>query len=715
MNTVHSINSYLTFMKQNQILLLLCRWLFHSLFLLCAITAYSDFYVSPDGEDQNPGTIQQPFETFERTRDAIRDLKQKELIPKNGITIWLREGDYLRTQPLELTAEDSGTKDAPIEWRAYENERVRILGGVVLTGFQPVTDTAVLTRLDETVRNKVMLCDLHKLGIDDYGALKSRGFGRSTQPAHGELFFNGSPMTLARWPNAGEWEYIKDFPKDAGTDDGHGTTIGALSKGFFFENGRPARWKKSDQIWIHGYWTYDWANSYERIAELDSSTRFIRTAEPYGNYGFHKKQRFYFLNILEELDTPGEWFVDTNTGILYFLLPSEIKAGGALFSLLEQPLLTITNANYVNFRGIVFEAVRGNAIEIKGGESNQIISCLIRNTGNWAVTISGGKNHGIKSCDVFDTGDGGISLVGGDRQTLTPGGHYVENCHFARIGRWTKCYVPAVSMTGVGLRASHNLIHDHPHCAILFWGNDHIIEWNDIHHIALETGDVGAIYTGRDYTFRGNKIRYNYIHETGGVGMGSMGVYMDDCVSGAEVFGNVFYKVHWAMFIGGGRDHRVINNLFVDCDPAIRADGRGLDTKPVWRNMVDQTMRNSLKTMPPDLYRQRYPELKTLDAYYGSPGSDPITGELFKGVPPEGNVITHNVCFGKWLEISWNAKKELFQLDDNYTSENFNGIGNPDNHFQIPNDSPVWKTGFQPIPIGQIGLQLNKDRQSIPN
>src|SRR6187397_499744 len=104
----------------------------------------------------------------------------------------------------------------------------------------------------------------------------------------------------------------------------------------------------------------------------------------------------------------------------------------------------------------------------------------------------------------------------------SPGDHFVEDCHFARQGRWSKCYVPAVLMNGVGLRASHNLIHDHPHCAILYTGNEHLIEFDDIHHIALETGDVGAIYTGRDYSFRGNRVRHNYIHETGGIGMGSM-------------------------------------------------------------------------------------------------------------------------------------------------------------------------------------------------
>jgi len=109
------------------------------------------------------------------------------------------------------------------------------------------------------------------------------------------------------------------------------------------------------------------------------------------------------------------------------------------------------------------------------------------------------------------------------------------NCLFERQGRWSKCYVPAIHLQGVGMLATQNLIRHHPHCGILYWGNDHVIELNEIHHVALETGDVGAIYTGRDYTFRGNRIRHNYIHHLGGVGMGSMGAYMDDCVSGTEI------------------------------------------------------------------------------------------------------------------------------------------------------------------------------------
>ena len=310
-------------------------------------------------------------------------------------------------------------------------------------------------------------------------------------------------------------------------------------------------------------------------------------------------------------------------------LPPEI-----LLSLLSEPLLKLTDVSHVTFRGLILEATRGSAVEIHGGASNLIAGCLIRNIGNYGVTIEGGAGHGVLSCDIFDTGDGGVSMDGGDRQTLRPGGHFVENCHFARQGRWSKCYVPAVIIGGVGQRASHNLIHDHPHCAILFTGNDHLIELNEIHHIALETGDVGAIYTGRDYTFRGNRLRHNFIHDTGGVGMGSMGMYMDDCVSGTEIFGNVFYKVQRAAFLGGGRDHQVLNNIFVDCNYAVELDGRGLDPSPVWRGMVDKTMRQRLAEVPLALYRERYPALKTLDQYYGPPGGPAIEGAAFKGVPP---------------------------------------------------------------------------------
>ena len=187
--------------------------------------------------------------------------------------------------------------------------------------------------------------------------------------------------------------------------------------------------------------------------------------------------------------------------------------------------------------------------------------------------------------------------------------------------------------------------------------------------------------------------------------MGSMGVYMDDCVSGTEVFGNVFYKVHWAMFIGGGRDHHVENNLFVDCDPAVQVDGRGLDSSPVWRSMVNDYMRTQLTAVPLKLYREHYPAMKSLDAYYGSPEGNPITGDSFKGIPPEGNVITRNVAIGKWFQAGWHANESMFTLSNNFVSSNRNAVGSPSQGFPLPKDSPAWQLGFQRIPFQRIGVK----------
>src|ERR1043166_7690084 len=613
-----------------------------------------DFYISPLGSDANAGTSSKPFATLERARQAVRDSQPTGKRSGSPVTVTLLAGDYLRTNGFELTSADSGNAVAPVIWHAAAGQRVRLLGGRPLSGFVPVTNADAITRLPTNARSHVVQLNLRSLGITDFGQMKSRGFARDTAPAHCELFYAGKPMTLARWPNEGEWEHIAGFPAAQSQNDGHNGDIGKREAGFHYAGERLRQWKDITNVWVHGYWAWDWANSYERIASIDLDQHLIHTAPPYGNYGFRKGQRICFINVLEELDQPGEWFLDANTGFLYFWPPAEIqntssKPHEILLSMLAEPFLKLNNVSNVIFKGIEFEAARGNAVEIHGGASNRLSNCSIRNMGDWGVVVDGGSGHGVENCVFDNTGDGGVSLKGGDRQKLIPAGHFVETCWFSRQGRWSKCYVPAVLMDGVGLRVARNLIHDHPHCAILFTGNDHLIEFNEIHHIALETGDVGAIYAGRDYTYRGNRIRYNFIHHTGGVGMGSMGVYMDDCVSGAEIFGNVFYKVHWAMFIGGGRDHRVENNLFVDCDPAVRADGRGLDKSPVWHSMVNDYMRERLAEMPAAFYRERYPALKTLDRYYGSPEGPAITGEAFTGVPPEGNVVARNICVGKWL------------------------------------------------------------------
>jgi len=666
------------------------------------------FYVSPDGNDAASGTDStEAFATIQRARDAIRERKSAatpdNIIRGAGVTVWICGGRYYQDQTFELAPEDSGTAEVPIVYRAMPGAQVSIIGGRGVSGWQKVQDEAVLARLEPAGRGEVYQADLRTqstghltVGIGDFGRFRSRGFARQAAPAALELFFQDKPMSVARWPN-NEFLRIVGYPEATGDD--HGGDLGKLAGGFNYEGGRPNRWKDTNDIWVHGYWAYDWANSYEHIESIDIEKHLIKTSPPYGNYGFRvggAGGRFYFLNILEELDEAGEWYMDRKSGILYFWPPAPLEQGKTMVSIVESPVIYINGASHITIRGLTVECTRGDGIRISGGSNNLVAECVLRNTGNCGVTVSGGKNNGVVGCDIYETGDGGVSLSGGDRKTLTPAGHFAHNNHIHHVARWSRCYAPAISMTGVGIRASNNLIHDHPHCAILFSGNEHVIELNEIHHVCLETGDVGAIYTGRDYTFRGNIIRHNFIHHTGGVGMGSMGIYMDDCVSGTQIYGNVLWKLHRAVFLGGGRDFKVENNIFINCDPAIEIDGRGLSKAPVWHNMVYQTMKQWLENMnwkqPP--YSTRYPQIAELEKYYAKD----------EGVPPGNILVARNICVGsKWLETTWGATKDVVDAQDNLVGTDPCFVDPEKGDFRLRDDSPAFKLGFKRIPFEQIG------------
>ena len=520
-----------------------------------------------------------------------------------------------------------------------------------------------------------------------------------------ELFFKHRRMEVARWPN-NDFVTIKAAAEALPEGDGHGGPIGKIEAGFFYDGDRPARWKSLDDVWIHGYWAWDWANSYERIASFDPETGRIKTYPPYGLYGIKAGQRFYFLNILEELDQPGEYYMDRTTGILYFWPPDPVSASEVAVSTLEGPMIQMEDVSHITIQGLTLEYTRGNGIQISGGEDVHVAGCTICNIGNYAIVIDGGTGHSVQSCNIYYTGDGGIQINGGDRTTLTPARHEVVNNHIHHIGEWSRCYRPAVMVGGVGVYIAHNLIHDGPHSAIQLNGNEHVIELNHIHHVCQETGDVGAFYMGRDWTERGNIIRYNFFHDTQGYGMGSMAVYLDDCSSGTTVFGNVFYRCTRAAFIGGGRNNIVENNIFVECDPAVWIDGRGLDPKPVWQDMVYTTMKERLEAINPHQppYGVRYPELTELDRYY----------QDNRGIPPEGNLVIRNIsCGGQWVKIHWQADPGMVTLQDNLVDQDPLFVDASGMNFQIRPDSPAYKLGFKRIPVEEIGLYVNEYRSLV--
>lgn len=658
-------------------------------------------YVSKSGNDNWSGAIAEPsgndgpFASIDRARDEARALKKAGKLNK-GATIFICGGDYLIKETIQFTNEDSGYASAPIVYSAYDNETVRLIGGEKLdpSWFVPITDAATLERLPEIAKGKTLQVDLKSHGFTDYGVLRPRGFGQPTQFSAMELFFDGKPMQLARTPNKA-WAKIASIPD------------GQTGARFAYTGDSPKQWKASDDIWVHGYWTYDWADSYVKVKSIDPATRIITTQEPYGVYGYSAGRRFRFENVFETLDSPGEWYLDRSSGTLYFWPPSPISSGDIIVSTLDGPIVSMKDVSNMMFRGLTIVATRGSAVEISGGKNNLIAGCVIRNTGNNGVNIRGGENNGVISSDIYDTGDGAIILEGGDRKTLTPAGNYAINNNLYRFGRWSRTYTPGVFVRGVGNKIEHNMIHDAPHVGILLNGNDHMIEYNDIHDINWETNDVGGFYLGRDWTERGNVVRYNFFHDIhammgGGAGIDSNSVYLDDCACGTTVYGNVFYKMNRAVFVGGGRDNIVENNVFVDANPGVLVDARCLGWASqtvvpggtLYTRLIDMNYKQ-----PP--FSERYPEL--INILEDEPGA------------PKGNIIERNISIkGPFLKTQDNADKYITAKDNLVDVEPL-FVDAAAMNFQLRDESPAFKIGFKRIPFDKIGLYIDEYRKHLPD
>ena len=654
------------------------------------------YYVSLLGNDSWSGRLPEPnadrsdgpFASLERARDAIRSLRQSTKLPVGGITVELRGGLYLRHRTFQLNTRDSGTDRAPIIYEARPGEHVQIVGGQVVPTFHPVTDPTVLDRLPLEAKGKVLQADLRALGILDYGSAGGGGI---------ELFFRSTPMPLARWPNAG---FVKIANVSVAKPMQAFSAGSQESVSLVYEGGRPTGWSHEQDVWLHGYWFWDWYDQHEKVAKIDPATRTLTLAPPYSPYGYRPGQWFYAYNILSELDRPGEWYVDRGHGVLYFWPPSPITKGTAVVSTVPD-LIELHGASYVTFRGITFEAARSTGIAIVHGTADRIEHSIIRNMGGWGVRVTEGADDTVSDCDISGTGAGGIYLSGGDRRTLTPGRHRAEYNDIHDYSRWTRTYQPAILLSGVANVAAHNLIHDAPDQAIIFEGNDHIIEYNVIHHVCEETNDAGAIYGGRDWSMRGTQIRFNYLHDIVGFQThGCKGIYLDDMIGGTNITGNVFARVTNAVFIAGGRDNTIANNIFVDCAPSIHIDGRGLRQKSVSPFSLFEAR---LEEMPykRSPWSTRYPRLITLL------DDDPLA--------PKGNVVAKNIAWrGTWEEVDPRIR-QLVADSNNLVGIDPRFRDGPHDDFRLQYDSPAHSIGFQEIPIMRIGRrQLDSVHGSRP-
>jgi hypothetical protein len=622
-----------------------------------------EFRVTRDGDD-----IPMPCaDAQERCLDklslqgAINYLNRGEWLPPIGgdmpnVRIVLEGGIYRLDAPLLIHWNNDKSPAGTLTISGPKNEGGEpavLSGGKVLLGYAKLDDgVEIPARIPVSARANVGLIRLSEKVASTFGITVERGFGYPISP-RSELFFRGQAMFVARWPNEGFARI--NIPATVNDKNKTGRYISLDGKSVTNLAGEP-------NLSVYGYFGRDWADEDIPVEAIDTSANaLILKTKP--KRGMRSGQRVRVQNALSELDQPSEWYMDRTKSTLYFWPPEPVNEGDLEVSVTDT-LLRFESAKNVRIENLTFEMARADAIVVQNSENVVIERCIIRNVGNRAAIFSGGRNSGLSEVAIDQTGEGGVVLDGGDRKTLTSAGLFVEKSniqHFSRLGRTNR---PAVEIEGVGNRVEGNVIADAPHSAIMFWGNDHRIVSNDISRVVLETDDAGAIYTGRDWTGRGTVIEDNFIHDIGSKihsKEGVMGIYLDDMASGIIVRGNIFARVSQPVFIGGGRDNLVENNLLYFSPPAIHLDARGLGWAHASTTDPNGTLQKRLASVPFDRapYSERYPHLgKILEDEPSAPKYNLVRNNLF--VASEPLSIDKNAGAGVLLENNRVESDEIF-------------------------------------------------------
>lgn len=615
-----------------------------------------ELFVAPQGNDEAAGTVDAPLATLERAGARICELRDC-----NSVIITLRGGVYPRDASFDI----KGGLDVPLLIRSFPGETAVLVGGmtVPLNKFTPVQDETVLQRIPADARSRIVQLDLNNFSTKGLARMPLSGHSMQflakatrykTGPQGTELFFNGQRQTLARWPNEGYAETGKviekgDIIRGWMGDAKDGKALDAVyvpqeerpdpPAGFCFQfdNPRLARWKTAGRFMMFGFWYYDWSDQTVQVQSIDLENKTIRSVQP-GAYGVKSGQRFYVYDLLEELDVPGEWYIDHEQKILYIYPPTADPDAVVELSMLEDPIIRIRNGSFVTLRDLSIRSTRGCGILVEGGQSVTIDRCTVSNTGGNGINVRGGRGHRIVNCEISNVGAGGIEISGGNRDTLESSGHVVSNNWIHNFSVIRRTYTPGIAVNGVGIHVAHNEISHAPHFGIRFSGNNHLIEYNYLHDLLWESNDAGAIYSGRSWMSDGTVIRYNLLRDiTGFAGdphLKAKGIYLDDGISGITVHGNIFENVAEGFFINGGRANTVTGNLFINCGHMARATDlseayKGW-AKMSWRTL-NQEMEREKARWSSEPWQSRFSRLST----------------LLQDEPqfPKNNRIYSNVCY----------------------------------------------------------------------
>jgi len=591
-------------------------WVVSLTLLVTTVACGAEFYVATNGRDTNPGTRQKPFATLTMAQQAVRELDKKSAA---RVSVFIREGTYYLDEPLTFGPADGGTAERPVTYAAYRNEIVTLSGG------------RKLNCKWRRYKGRIMKCELPDV---KQGKLK-----------FGQLFVNGRRQHRARFPNydnsqPGVSGYVlpdgiigrdvSDANPDENEDMRHNNVP---PRGIVFD---PAtftkrQWARPQEAIIHIFQSSHWGNLQWTVKDIDYGQHHIWFGRGGDQIGakwarnpirLNDTSQFYIENVFEELDAPGEWYLDDEQGVLYYRPAEDVDLGSALVEVaVLQNLIRFVGDQYDPVRNITVQGFRiahtasafmekysipsgsdwaiyrGGAVFLEGARGCTIKDCWFDAVGGNGVFMNNfNRDNVVTGCKFTETGDSAICFVGTLEFTNGTFCSFPYECR-AVNNLIHDCGVFGKQIAGVYISrakrigASHNLIYNMPRAGICIgdgtWGG-HIVEYNNIYDCVRETGDHGPFnswgreaywcltHSHSERTFTSphpagdvkiwaqepTVVRNNFVHGTGDYRGGyRQGLDFDDGTSNYHIYNNVCKGM--AISIREGDYRTVENNIII--------------------------------------------------------------------------------------------------------------------------------------------------------
>ena len=552
-------------------------------------------FVSTVGDDSGDGSEEEPLRTLEKAIDVANEMREDS---DKLIEILLREGTYSVTNTIKII--NSQKDDSLLKISAYQDEKVTINAGVdIPLSAMSIADSDFTNAIiDKPNAGSVLQYNLKDAQIEDFGEISLRGHLISDEKeAQAELSLNGEVQKLAGWPNGEYTGLIK--PTDS-NEYGKRTKSGIANGCSFKVNyDRPSQWSKPEQAWLSGTIGPNYEFDYYPVSRFDSKEKRVYLSR--GALEKYYTEPYYrFENVPEELDEPGEYYIDRQSGMLYFYPPEDAPKDSVLTITMSTPTLDVSrkapnsmfrieNSKNIVFENLIFKGGRGSAITGKNNSNIQFINCEINSFGENGIRFDASTDIKISDCKIHDVGQDGILFVScGNYQTLSPSNIVVSNNDIYNFARLERSYKTGIDFgyRCVGATAANNHIHNGPHAGMIFYGVNNDIYGNEFDNLVTEFSDMDALYCNNsNYPWeRGNKIHNNYFHDIGKSSMNGRhqinvrAIRTDNRGCGLNIYENLFYNIgdggngNGNNGIGAitaeGTRNRIFNNLFVDCNEA---------------------------------------------------------------------------------------------------------------------------------------------------